>query len=102
VAAGALEQGAAEEALYAAAERNGLVGDDGQRPTWATSRSGPGAGLQQSIDLDADDRPPGTRRSKRTRERWATRRAGSPGGAAPDGRHLGHDRDRFRGAPALR
>jgi hypothetical protein len=68
VAAGALEQGAVEEALYAAAERNGLVSDDGQRPTWATIRSGLGAGLRAPLDLDAADRPPRRRRSTRLRE----------------------------------
>jgi hypothetical protein len=54
IAAGALEQSAAEDALYAAAERNGLVADDGQRQCWATIRSGLGAGLLQPVDLDAD------------------------------------------------
>jgi hypothetical protein len=46
VAAGALDQDEVEEALYAAAERNGLVADDGQRPCCATIRSGLAAGLQ--------------------------------------------------------
>lgn len=40
VAAGALYQGEVEDALYAAAETNGLVADDGQRQCWATIRSG--------------------------------------------------------------
>jgi hypothetical protein len=40
VAAGALEQSEVEDGLYDAAERNGLVADDGQRQTWATIRSG--------------------------------------------------------------
>ena len=62
VAAGVLDQGEVENALYAAAEHNGLVADDGQRQTWATIRSGLGAGLQQPIDLDADDGPPVRRR----------------------------------------
>jgi hypothetical protein len=52
VAAGGLEQTATEDALYAAAERNGLVGDDGQRQCWATIRSGLGAGLLRPIDLE--------------------------------------------------
>jgi hypothetical protein len=52
VAAGALEQTDVEDELYVAAERNCLVADDGQRQTWATIRSGLGAGLQQAIDLD--------------------------------------------------
>ena len=39
--------------------------DDGQRQTWATIRSGLGAGLQEPKDLDADDRSPRWRRSKR-------------------------------------
>jgi hypothetical protein len=45
VAAGALEQTDVENELYAAAERNSLVADDGQRQTWATIRSGLGKGL---------------------------------------------------------
>ena len=64
VAAGALEQAAVEDALYAAAERNGLVADDGARQCWATIRSGLSAGLQQPIDLDAADRPPVGRRRR--------------------------------------
>jgi hypothetical protein len=32
IAAGALEQGDVEDELYAAAEHNGLVGDDGESP----------------------------------------------------------------------
>ena len=56
IAAGALEQSTVEDALYAAAERNELVNDDGQRRCWATIRSGLGAGLQQPVDLDADRR----------------------------------------------
>jgi len=61
IAAGALDQSDAEDELYRAAEANGLVADDGQRQCWATIRSGLGAGLQQPIDLDADDRPPARR-----------------------------------------
>jgi hypothetical protein len=56
VAAGALEQGVVEDALYAAAARNGLVSDDGDRQCWATIRSRLSAGLQQPIDLDLDGR----------------------------------------------
>ena len=69
VAAGALEQREVEDALYGAAERNGLVSDpkDGPRKTWATIRSGLGAGLQQPIDLDADHRPPTQKRRRATR-----------------------------------
>jgi hypothetical protein len=52
VAAGALEQSTVEEGLYAAAEQNGLVADDGERQAWATIRSGLSAGLQQPMDLD--------------------------------------------------
>jgi hypothetical protein len=52
VAAGALEQSTVEEGLYAAAEQNGLVADDGERQAWATIRSGLSAGLQQPKDLD--------------------------------------------------
>ncbi len=40
IAASALEQSDVEEALCAAAERNGLVADDGERQCWATIRSG--------------------------------------------------------------
>jgi hypothetical protein len=71
VAAGALDQAAVEDALYGAAEQNGLVRDpkDGPRKTWATIRSGLSAGLQQPIDLDADDPPRPRRRPKRSAER---------------------------------
>jgi hypothetical protein len=55
VAAGALEQRDVEDELYSAAVANGLVVDDGDRQTWATIRSGLSAGLQQPIDLDADN-----------------------------------------------
>ena len=67
VAAGALEQGEVEDALFAAAERNGLVSDprDGPRKTWATIRSGLSAGLRQPIDLDAEERSPRARRARR-------------------------------------
>lgn len=41
---------AAADALYAAAERNGLVSEDGERQTWATIRSGLGAGLNLSAN----------------------------------------------------
>ena len=54
VAAGVLELSQVEDALYGAAEANGLVGDDGQRQCWATIRSGLGHGLQHPYDLDAD------------------------------------------------
>jgi len=53
VAAGALEQRDVEDELYAAAARNGLVGDDGERQIWATIRSGLSTGLHEPIDLDA-------------------------------------------------
>jgi hypothetical protein len=56
IAAGALEQSDVEEELYAAAEANGLVADDGDRQCWATIRSGLSAGLREPIDLDAEDR----------------------------------------------
>jgi hypothetical protein len=64
VAAGALDQALVEDALFAAAERNGLVSDpkDGPRKTRATIRSGLRAGLQRPIDLAADNPPPGWRR----------------------------------------
>jgi hypothetical protein len=52
VAAGELEQATVEDGLYAAADQNGLVADDGERQTWATIRSGLSAGLQQAFDLD--------------------------------------------------
>ena len=53
IAAGALEQSEVEDALYAAAEQNGLVSNpkDGPRKTWATIRSGLGAGLREPVDL---------------------------------------------------
>jgi hypothetical protein len=71
VAAGALDQREVEDALYGAAERNGLVSDpkDGPRKTWGTIRSGLSKGLQQPVDLDADDRLP-----LRTRHRKGTQR----------------------------
>ena len=50
VAAGALDQSTAEDQLYGAAQHNGLVADDGDRQTWATIRSGIGAGLQSPRD----------------------------------------------------
>jgi len=65
VAAGALDQRVVEDALYAAAERNGLVTADGQRRCWATIRSGLGSGLQQPIDLDVDDHQTRRRRARR-------------------------------------
>ncbi len=67
ISAGAFEQTVVEDALYAAAERNGLVADDGQRQCWATIRSGLSKGLQQPKDLDADDRPPAQKRRHSTR-----------------------------------
>src|SRR5919204_2188777 len=67
IAAGALDQGEVEDALYGAAERNGLVADDGARQCWATIRSGLGAGLQQPIDLDADDQLPARKRPRAKR-----------------------------------
>jgi hypothetical protein len=67
-AAGALAQTDVEDALYAAAARNGLVADDGARQCWATIRSGLSAGLQEPIDLDDHERrrrnPMGRRRSE--------------------------------------
>lgn len=56
VAAGALDKRDVEDALYAAAVADGLVADDGERQCWATIRSAWSAGLQQPVDLDADDR----------------------------------------------
>jgi hypothetical protein len=73
VAAGALDQATVEDALYAAAEQNGLVADDGARQCWATIRSGLSKGLLQPKDLDADQRPPSVRRSSRRRRRPNTR-----------------------------
>jgi hypothetical protein len=52
VAAGALDQSEVEDDLYAAADANGLVADDGERQCWATIRSGLSAGLQQPNDRD--------------------------------------------------
>ena len=54
VAAGVLDLAQVEDALYAAAQANGLVAEDGQRQCWATIRSGLGHGLQHPYDLDAD------------------------------------------------
>jgi hypothetical protein len=70
IAAGALEQAEVEDALFAAAERNGLVNDPkhGPRKTWATIRSGLSAGLRQPIDLDAAERSPRARRARRRKE----------------------------------
>jgi len=34
-----LEQAAVEDALYAAADQNGVLSDDGERQCWATIRS---------------------------------------------------------------
>jgi hypothetical protein len=45
VAACALEQAGVEDGLYAAAVRNGLVADDGERQTWATIHRGRSQGL---------------------------------------------------------
>jgi hypothetical protein len=53
VASGALDQADVEDELYAAAECNHVVADDGARQCWATIRSGLGADLQQPIDLTA-------------------------------------------------
>jgi hypothetical protein len=65
VAAGALAQGEVEDALYAAADANGLVADDGPRQCWATIRSGLSKGLLQPVDLDTDDRPPAQRQRRK-------------------------------------
>jgi hypothetical protein len=67
--AGALDQQAIEDALYGAAERNGLGAADGARQCWATIRSGLSKGLLQPIDLDANDRPPRPRRPQPLKER---------------------------------
>jgi hypothetical protein len=69
IAAGALDQAAVEDALYAAAEQNGLVANDGARQCWATIRSGLSKGLLQPKDLDADDRPPRTQHARRRSSR---------------------------------
>jgi hypothetical protein len=58
VAAGGLEQADVEDALYAAAVLNGLVGDDGERQCWAMIRSGLSAGLQQAISGGGSTIPP--------------------------------------------
>jgi hypothetical protein len=50
VAVDALHQSDVEDHLYAAAQQNGLVADDGARQTWATIRSGIGAGLLSPRD----------------------------------------------------
>jgi hypothetical protein len=64
VAAGVLAQGEVEDALFAAAERNGLVADDGPRRCWATIRSGLSKGPLRPIDLAADLRPPAHKRRR--------------------------------------
>src|SRR5437764_13849696 len=69
VAAGALDQAAVEDALYAAAGQNGLMADDGPRQCWATIRSGLSKGLLQPEDLDADERPLRLRRTRRRSNR---------------------------------
>ena len=46
-----------EDALYEAAERKGLVADDGERQVWARVRSDLGAGLQEPLELVANNRP---------------------------------------------
>jgi hypothetical protein len=63
----ALEQDIIEHGLDAAAERNGVVSDDGERKCWATIRSGLSKGLQQRVDLDAGEwaPSPGPRRRRR-------------------------------------
>jgi hypothetical protein len=65
----ALEQADVEGALYIAGVANGLVADDGARQCWAAIRSGLSAGLQQPIDLDAEDRPTIWKRRRPTRGR---------------------------------
>jgi hypothetical protein len=50
IAIDALDQSEVEDHLYAAAKQNGLLADDGDRQTWATIRSGIGAGLQSPRD----------------------------------------------------
>jgi hypothetical protein len=57
-------QAEVEDALYVAALNNGLIRDDGERRTWATIRSGLSAGLQEPIDLDADERPSAQKRRR--------------------------------------
>jgi hypothetical protein len=52
IAAGALDQSNVEDGLYSAAQRNGVIADDGERQTWATIRSGLSAGLHEPVDLD--------------------------------------------------
>jgi hypothetical protein len=69
---GRADQAEVEDALFAAAEQNGLVADDGARQCWATIRSGLSKGLLQPKDLDADERPP---RVPRTRKRSSRRRS---------------------------
>jgi hypothetical protein len=69
VAAGALDQGEVDDALYATAERNGLVPTMASASAGATIRSGLSTELQRPIDLDADDHPPRRRRSRRPKAR---------------------------------
>lgn len=51
VGAGALDEDSVERALYDAADRNGLLQDDGERAVIATMRSGLSAGMDQPRDL---------------------------------------------------
>jgi hypothetical protein len=75
IAASVLDQAEVEDALFAAAEANGLVAEDGPRQCWATIRSGLSKGLQQPKDLDADDRPPRVQRARRRSGRRRSRDA---------------------------
>jgi hypothetical protein len=49
-----VDQALVEDGLIAAAVRNGLVADDGERTCWATIRCGLSKGLKDPIDLDTD------------------------------------------------
>ncbi len=51
----AIWENEAEDMLFGAAERNGVLADDGERQAWATIRSGLGAGMLEPSDLDAAD-----------------------------------------------
>lgn len=51
VGGGALDEDTVERALYEAADRNGLLQDDGERAVIATMRSGLSAGMEQPRDL---------------------------------------------------
>ena len=104
IAAGRLEQTVVENALYAAAERNGLVADDGHRQCWATIRSGLSAGLQQpSTWMLSDagyDRSHTSRGGPGGRARHTASTSRSAGAPRPECQHARTDGGPFAGTIA--